>query len=42
MKRVKRFFEQNTYPLLGAIFVLALFSYITVKTPLAGDDWGYC
>ena len=42
MKRVKRFFEQNTYPLVGAIFVLALFCYITVKTPLAGDDWGYC
>ncbi len=42
MKRVKHFFEQNTYPLLGAIFVLTLFCYITVKTPLAGDDWGYC
>ena len=25
----------------GSIFIFALFFYITSKTPLAGDDWGY-
>lgn len=25
----------------GAIFVYILFYYISVRTPLAGDDWGY-
>lgn len=24
-----------------ALFVIALFAYITFKTPLSGDDWGY-
>ena len=27
--------------LLGALFIFVLFYYITVRTPLAGDDWGY-
>lgn len=27
--------------LLGAVFVFALFYFISVRTPLAGDDWGY-
>lgn len=42
MKRVRSIFEQHLYPIIGAVFVLALFCFITVKTPLAGDDWGYC
>ena len=42
MKRIRRIFEQHLYLILGAIFVMALFAYITYKTPLAGDDWGYC
>lgn len=25
----------------GALFIFILFYYITVRTPLAGDDWGY-
>ena len=27
--------------LLGALFIFVLFYYMTVRTPLAGDDWGY-
>ena len=27
--------------LVGALFIFILFYYITVRTPLAGDDWGY-
>ena len=28
--------------IIGFIFVLYIFRYITIRTPLAGDDWGYC
>ena len=27
--------------IIGALFIGCLFFYITYKTPLAGDDWGY-
>lgn len=32
---------KNSLILLAAVFIFALFFYITSKTPLAGDDWGY-
>ena len=38
---MKKVFEKKNFFLLIALFVLALFAYITYKTPLAGDDWGY-
>ena len=28
--------------IIGAFFILYLFRYISIRTPLAGDDWGYC
>lgn len=34
-------FKKKNFYILASIFVLMLFSYITYKTPLAGDDWGY-
>lgn len=37
---IKEFFKKNLY-LFGALFVFLLFSFISVRTPLAGDDWGY-
>lgn len=38
---MKNIFKKKNFYLLAALFVLALFAYITYKTPLAGDDWGY-
>lgn len=38
---MKKVFSKKNFFLLGAIFILVLFAYITCKTPLAGDDWGY-
>ncbi|MDO4499716.1 MAG: DUF6056 family protein [Erysipelotrichaceae bacterium] len=32
--------KQNLYKLI-VLFVFIVFCYITIKTPLAGDDWGY-
>ena len=34
-------FKKKNFYILASIFVLMLFAYITCKTPLAGDDWGY-
>lgn len=34
-------FKKKNFYILASIFVLMLFTYITCKTPLAGDDWGY-
>lgn len=34
-------FKKKNFYVLASIFVLMLFAYITCKTPLAGDDWGY-
>ena len=34
-------FKKKNFYILASIFVLMLFAYITQKTPLAGDDWGY-
>lgn len=38
---MNKLFSKKNFYLLVAIFVLLLFGYITYKTPLAGDDWGY-
>lgn len=38
---MKKVFNKSNFFIFVAIFVLVLFSYITYKTPLAGDDWGY-
>ena len=38
---MKKVFSKKNFFLLGTIFILCLFAYITSKTPLAGDDWGY-
>lgn len=40
MINIKKLFKKNIY-ILGALFVFLLFSFISVRTPLAGDDWGY-
>jgi len=32
---------KNKIGLIGALFVFALFAFMSLKTPLAGDDWGY-
>jgi hypothetical protein len=37
---LKKINKDNAY-LIFAVFVVALFAYITYLTPLAGDDWGY-
>ena len=34
-------FKKKNFYIWASIFVLMLFAYITCKTPLAGDDWGY-
>ena len=39
MRRLSEF--KKHFYILAAIFVAGLFFYITFKTPLAGDDWGY-
>ena len=38
---MKKIFEKKNFYILCAIFVLFLFAYISYKTPLCGDDWGY-
>ncbi len=38
---MKRIFSKKNFYIFCSIFVLALFAYITYKTPLSGDDWGY-
>ena len=38
---MKKLFSKKNFYLYCAFFILALFAYITYKTPLAGDDWGY-
>lgn len=39
MKKVLNY--RKYFYLIGALFIGCLFFYITYKTPLAGDDWGY-
>lgn len=34
-------FKKKNFYILVSIFILCLFTYITHKTPLGGDDWGY-
>lgn len=38
---MKKLFNKKNFYVLIAIIILILFAYITYKTPLAGDDWGY-
>ncbi len=38
---MKKLLDKKNFYILCAIFVLFLFGFITYKTPLAGDDWGY-
>ena len=38
---MKKIFEKKNFYIYCSIFILLLFAYITYKTPLAGDDWGY-
>ena len=38
---MKNIFTKKNFYIFCSIFVLLLFAYITYKTPLAGDDWGY-
>ena len=38
---MKKLFSKKNFYLYCAFFILTLFAYITYKTPLAGDDWGY-
>ena len=38
---MKRIFCKKNFYIFCSIFILALFAYITYKTPLSGDDWGY-
>lgn len=38
---MKKLLNKKNFYVLVAIYVLILFAYITYKTPLAGDDWGY-
>ena len=37
----KSLFKRKYFYIIGALFLTLLFAYITYKTPLAGDDWGY-
>lgn len=39
MKKTNKF--RQLLFILGAIFVAYIFRYISVRTPLAGDDWGF-
>lgn len=39
MKKVLNY--RKYFYIIGALFIGCLFFYITYKTPLAGDDWGY-
>ena len=38
---MKKIFDKKYFYIFCAIFIFVLFAYITYKTPLAGDDWGY-
>lgn len=38
---MKNLLNKKNFYIYIALFILALFTYITYKTPLAGDDWGY-
>lgn len=38
---MKKLVNKKNFYIVLAIYVLILFAYITYKTPLAGDDWGY-
>lgn len=38
---MKKLLNKKNFYMAIALFVLILFAYITYKTPLAGDDWGY-
>ncbi len=38
---MKKIFSKKNFYLYCAFFILILFAYITFKTPLSGDDWGY-
>ena len=38
---MNRILSRKHFYVLGAIFIAAVFAYITYKTPTAGDDWGY-
>ena len=38
---MKRIFCKKNFYIFCSIFILTLFAYITYKTPLSGDDWGY-
>lgn len=38
---IKKIFNKKNFYILGAIFIAWLFYYICVRTPIAGDDWGY-
>ncbi len=39
MKKLSQY--KRYFFVIAALFIAFLFSYITYKTPLAGDDWGY-
>lgn len=38
---MKKLFVKKNFYLFASLFILGLFGYISFKTPLAGDDWGY-
>lgn len=38
---MKNLFKKKNFYYAIALFILVLFIYITYKTPLSGDDWGY-
>lgn len=38
---IKKIFKKENFIFLAMIFIFGLFFYITIKTPLAGDDWGF-
>lgn len=38
---MKKILKKKNFFLIVVIFILGLFAYVTYKTPLAGDDWGY-
>lgn len=41
-KRLASLFSLHGWHLtLGALFIFSVFAFISIKTPLAGDDWGY-
>ena len=38
---MKELGKKKNFYIFGALFILLFFLYITIKTPPAGDDWGY-